>query len=64
MDANPCIPENARNGREIESLIVLGKYDGAAVEGQAHALQLSERRAKRSARIRLQDCAGGMASRK
>ena len=51
MNANSRVPENARNSREIEGLAVLGKDDGAAVEGQTHALQLSERRARGSAWI-------------
>lgn len=53
MDSHPRIPANARNSREIEGFTVLGKYDGAAVEGKAHAFQVSERRAKRLVRTRL-----------
>jgi hypothetical protein len=37
VNADPRVPQNTRNGREIEGLTFLGKYDGAAVEVQAHA---------------------------
>jgi hypothetical protein len=40
VNADPCVPENARNCREIDGITILREHDGAPVEGQAHGVSL------------------------
>lgn len=43
MHSNPRVPDNSRDGSEIDVITFPGENDGASVEGQAHVLHASER---------------------